>query len=57
MSTGDKREEDLRFAVGNIAFHLLDINLSNRAVLGRSVHVNVHDVFRNGLIESWNCQT
>ena len=41
---------DERFAVRDEALHLVDIDLSYRSVLRRSVHVQIHDVTGDGLI-------
>jgi hypothetical protein len=34
---------DSRFAVGHVAFHLLNVDLANCLLFGTPVHVEVHD--------------
>lgn len=45
---------NLRFAECDVSFHFVDIDFSNSFFCCLSVHVNVHDVFRNCLRETKN---
>jgi hypothetical protein len=39
-----------RFAEGDVSLHLVNINFSDRFLLGLSVHVDVHDVLGDSLV-------
>ena len=44
-----KTQKDSRLNVGDVPLHLVDIDLSDGFLSGRSVHVDVHDVLGDGL--------
>ena len=44
-----KLEGDVRLAVGNVALHRLDVDLSDGCRVRGAVHVNVHDVLGDSL--------
>lgn len=52
MSQITAERANARFAVGNVALHLVDVNLTNDLLVRRSVHMNRHNVFRDGLRRS-----
>lgn len=43
------RDNDSRFAVGYVTFHLVDVNFTNNLIVGSAIHVNVHHVVGDSL--------
>lgn len=48
---------DERLAVRDVALHRLDVYLSDGRRVGRSVHVDVHDVLSDSLVGDDKCQS
>ena len=54
-TTTKKKEggrENSRLHVGDVSLHLVDVDLSDGFLSGRLVHVDVHDVLGDGLVET-----